>query len=107
MDLQNLRLAYTKGQRAALKLLLEDPRLPEDAKELVLEHHGYTEAMIAEMEAPQYSSEELEAIAHVEERIREDGAHSVSGCPRYCRAMCQYRKTIKELEAKGWKPTSQ
>lgn len=53
---------------------------------------------------PEYTAEELEAIAHVEERIREDGSHNVAGCPLYCRAMCSYRKTLKELAAKGWKP---
>lgn len=51
-----------------------------------------------------YTEDEQAAIAHVQERIREDGAHDVTGCPRYCRAMCQYRGVLKGLEAKGWTP---
>ena len=44
------RLIYTKGMRASLELLLRDPELPEDAREIVETHKGYTEAIISDLE---------------------------------------------------------
>lgn len=65
---------------------------------------GVMEILTARDPAADYTPEERAAIVHVEERIREDGAHNVRGCPRYTRAMCPYRKTILALEEKGWTP---
>lgn len=47
--------------------------------------------------------QEQEAIAHVEERVRVDGTHSLNSCPYPCRAMCSYRKVLTELARKGYK----
>jgi hypothetical protein len=50
-----------------------------------------------------WSIEEMRAVEHVKERIREDGDHDVNGCPRYCRAMCSHRRVIIEMvAAKKW-----
>lgn len=86
---------------------MNDPRLDECDDGLC--PHGWPPEFCGnchdEMDTePTYSLEEQYAIAHVEERIKEDGAHSVTGCPRYSRAMCSYRRVIKQLEAKGWTP---
>lgn len=46
----NRRLFYTKGMRASLKLLLEDARLRDEARDLVEEHLMMCNAAIAELE---------------------------------------------------------
>lgn len=44
-----------------------------------------------------WSLDEREAVEHVKARIAEDGTHDLTGCPRYCRAMCSYKRTIMAM----------
>lgn len=47
------------------------------------------------------SEDEIEAWKHAAERVEQDGAHSVVGCPRFCRAICRYRRVIEAMQARG------
>lgn len=50
-----------------------------------------------------WSLEDKQAVTHVKERIAEDGDHTITGCPRFCRAMCLHRNTILKMVAdKKW-----
>lgn len=47
------------------------------------------------------TDKEIEAYHHAAERVKDDGSHSTSGCPIFCRAMCSYEPEIKAMLAKG------
>lgn len=42
-----------------------------------------------------------EAVDHVRKRIEQDGAHSLTGCPRFCRAMCNHYRVILRMKQDG------
>lgn len=45
--------------------------------------------------------EEMDALEHAQERVDQDGAHDLRGCPRFCRTMCSYGTTLRALTARG------
>lgn len=49
----------------------------------------------------QLTPREMEALDHAQERVEEDGAHDVTGCPRFCRALCRFRQEIKAMQERG------
>lgn len=53
------------------------------------------------MKAIRMTAREQEAIDHVRDRIEVDGTHSITGCPRFCRMMCEYGPEIKQLKTDG------
>lgn len=50
------------------------------------------------------TEDEQAAMLHVAERLDVDGQHNVTGCPRFCRAMCSHRLTIKAMQENGTWP---
>lgn len=54
------------------------------------------------MERVDLTPDESSALTHVRERILVDGAHSLSGCPRFTRAMCSHIRGIESLKLKGY-----
>lgn len=68
MDLSDKRLLHAKGQRAGLELLLKDPNLRGEARELVKEHQSMCQSMIDELEECRLEDLEESRLEELENR---------------------------------------
>lgn len=57
LDFGAMRLVYTKGMRAALRLLRDDPRLEPRSKLVVEDHHDLCDATVLNLEETQETAD--------------------------------------------------
>jgi hypothetical protein len=53
---------------------------------------------------PTQFERDLEAIVHVAWSMRMSHKHSVTSCPYPCRAMCRYKREVRDLQRDGILP---